>query len=130
MRFDDAASPGLRPRTNFDTQLLKGVLGLLLLRLLKGREAYGYELVGEIRALGFGDISDGSVYPALARLERIGDLRSRLVPSSSGPARKYYRLSKRGLDALDEQVLAWRDLVAAVDPLLASASQHTEVQHQ
>jgi PadR family transcriptional regulator PadR len=102
---------------SYESQLLKGVLGLMLLRLINEGESYGYELVTRIHALGFPEIPDGSIYPALARLEREGNLSSRLVASPSGPARKYYRLSARGHDALDRGERAWRSLVGRVDPV-------------
>src|SRR5438046_10032618 len=76
--------------TTHDPQLLKGVLSPLLLWLLAERESYGYELVQRLRAAGLSGISDGTVYPALSRLEREGRISSRLVASRSGPARKYY----------------------------------------
>ncbi len=55
-----------------DPQLLKGVLSALLLRLLADRESYGYELVGRVRELGLDGLAEGTIYPALARLEREG----------------------------------------------------------
>jgi PadR family transcriptional regulator PadR len=58
-------------------------------------------------------------------LEREGHLESRLVPSSSGPARKYYRLSASGVDALARGEQAWRFLVARVEPLFEHASKRT-----
>jgi PadR family transcriptional regulator PadR len=103
-----------------DSQLLKGVLTLVLLRLLAERESYGYELVSRVHALGLVDVRDGSIYPALGRLEREGLVSSRLVPSSAGPARKYYRLSRSGQASLAQRQRAWVDLVALVDPLLAT----------
>src|SRR5262245_6370795 len=106
-----------------DSQLLKGVLGLVLLRLLSEGESYGYELVTRVHALGFEDVPDGSIYPALNRLEREGQLESRLAPSPSGPARKYYRLSAAGLEALERGAQAWRFLVARVDPLFRHADK-------
>jgi PadR family transcriptional regulator PadR len=108
-----------------DSQLLKGVLGLVLLRLLSEGESYGYELVTRVHALGLDDVPDGSIYPALTRLEREGHLKSRLVPSSSGPARKYYRLSAGGERALVQGEQAWRFLVARVEPLFQSARGRT-----
>ena len=111
--------------TTHDTQLLKGVLGLVLLRLLSEAESYGYELVTRVHALGFNDVPDGSIYPALTRLEREGQLESRLVPSSSGPARKYYRLSANGVEALTRGERAWRFLVARVEPLFQQASERS-----
>ena len=101
-----------------DTQLLKGVLSLVLLRLLSERESYGYELVGSVRGLGLTDVSEGSIYPALSRLERDGLLASRAVSTGEGPPRKYYRLSADGQQQLAARTAAWRSLVAAVDPLL------------
>jgi PadR family transcriptional regulator, regulatory protein PadR len=70
-----------------DPQLLKGVLPLLVLALLTEAESYGYELVTRLQADGLSDIAAGTVYPVLARLEREGLITSRLVASSSGPAR-------------------------------------------
>ena len=84
-----------------DPQLLKGVLTLLLLRLLAEHESYGYEVVQRLREVGLSGISEGSVYPALARLEREGRISARLVSSSAGPARKYYQPTPAGHTALD-----------------------------
>jgi PadR family transcriptional regulator PadR len=105
---------------NHHSQLLKGVLGIVLLRLLAERESYGYELVERVHEAGLADVPDGSVYPALGRLERDGHVSSRLVASPSGPARKYYRPTPAGRAALAEWTRAWRALVDVVDPLLAA----------
>jgi PadR family transcriptional regulator, regulatory protein PadR len=86
--------------TDHDPQLLKGVLTLLLLRLLADRESYGYEVVQRLRGVGLSEISEGTVYPALSRLEREVRISARLVASSSGPARKYYRPTAVGHTAL------------------------------
>jgi PadR family transcriptional regulator PadR len=102
-----------------DSQLLKGVLSLALLRLLAERESYGYELVTRLHDLGLTEVQDGSVYPALGRLERDGQVTSRLVASSSGAARKYYRLSGGGYAELAHIGLAWQSLVRALDPILS-----------
>jgi PadR family transcriptional regulator PadR len=102
-----------------DPQLLKGVLSLLLLRLLAERESYGYEVVQRLHALGLVDILEGTVYPALARLEREGRLTTSLVPSSSGPARKYYRPTAAGHAALADATAQWHSLVETVTAALA-----------
>jgi PadR family transcriptional regulator PadR len=102
-----------------DSQLLKGVLGVVLLRLLAERESYGYELVVRVHQAGLEDVPDGSIYPALGRLERDGHVTSRLVASPSGPARKYYRPTASGLELLAERTAAWRALAAVVEPLLS-----------
>jgi PadR family transcriptional regulator PadR len=104
-----------------DPQLLKGALGVILLRLLAEGESYGYELATRIHHLGLVEVADGSIYPALTRLEREGHLVSRLVASSTGPARKYYRLSESGREALETGRRAWLSLAEVVTPLLSQA---------
>jgi PadR family transcriptional regulator PadR len=104
---------------NHDPQLLKGVLSLLLLWLLAERESYGYELAQRLRELGLAGIADGTVYPALARLEREGRVTTRLVSSRSGPARKYYRPTAPGYAALADGTASWSALAEVVTPLLS-----------
>ena len=102
-----------------DPQLLKGVLTLLLLRLLAERESYGYEVVQRLREAGLAGISEGTVYPALARLEREGRITARLVASNSGPARKYYRPTPAGRAALTSGTASWLSLAELVHAVLA-----------
>ena len=102
-----------------DPQLLKGVLSLLLLRLLAERESYGYELVQRLHEVGLSGIAEGTVYPALARLEREARVSARLVSSRSGPARKYYRPTELGYSALAQGTASWLSLAQVVDPVLS-----------
>ncbi|MFD1506611.1 PadR family transcriptional regulator [Georgenia yuyongxinii] len=106
-----------------DPQLLKGVLPMLVLALLKDRDSYGYELVTRLQHAGLVDIAAGSVYPVLARLERDELVGSYLVPSSAGPARKYYTPVPAGLSHLATQRRAWRALGDVVDAVFAAAHQ-------
>ena len=101
-----------------DPQLLKGVLSLLLLHLLAERESYGYEVVQRLHEVGLADVLDGTVYPALARLEREGRVTARLVASNSGPARKYYRPTPDGYGALAAGTADWSALVGVVNAVL------------
>jgi PadR family transcriptional regulator PadR len=107
------------PPTTHDPQLLKGALSLLLLHLLAEQESYGYEVVQRLHALGLADVAEGTVYPALTRLEREGRLTARLVASSSGPARKYYRPTVAGREALAAGAEAWNHLTSIVDETLS-----------
>jgi|SRR5659263_215223 len=97
-----------------DPQLLKGVLPMLVLALLTERESYGYELVTRLQVDGLGDIATGTVYPVLARLEREGHITSRLVASSSGPARKYYMPTLQGAAELSRAAHSWLELTKTV----------------
>jgi PadR family transcriptional regulator PadR len=108
-----------------DAQMLKGVLGLLLLRLLAAREDYGYSLVLRLQEHGFAELAEGTVYPALTRLESQGLLEARLVRSTSGPARKYYRPTEAGLAELARAGRAWRDLAAAVARVVGGGGDDT-----
>lgn len=100
-----------------DPQLLKGVLPTLVLALLQRRESYGYELVTRLQAAGLTDVATGTVYPLLTRLERDGAITSRLVASSSGPARKYYAPTPDGIARLTQGLTSWNDLVDVVTTL-------------
>jgi PadR family transcriptional regulator, regulatory protein PadR len=111
---------------NHDSQLLKGVLVLVLLRLIDQRESYGYGLVGRVHAAGLGGVAEGSIYPALTRLERDGHLLTRLAPTKCSPPRKYYRLSVSGRQFMRARTLAWQSLVNALSALLADEATNTK----
>jgi PadR family transcriptional regulator PadR len=86
---------------NWTVQVKKGVLELCILNALAAEERYGYDLVKslvEVPGLG---VTEGTVYPLLSRLRVAGLITSRLEESSSGPARKYYSLTKEGQKAMD-----------------------------
>ncbi len=100
---------------DLDPQMLKGVLAMLLLRLLDHEESYGYAVVVRLREAGVADLAEGTVYPALTRLEAAGHLESRLVRSTAGPARKYYRTTPAGREALATRETSWQLLRDAVD---------------
>src|SRR4051794_5422825 len=94
--------------------MLKGVLSLLLLSLLGDDQDYGYAIVVRLREAGFAGLMEGTVYPALTRLEAAGLLEASLVRSSSGPARKYYRVTPQGARERERAQRDWTNLVAGV----------------
>jgi len=99
---------------DIDPQMLKGLVTLLLLHLVAEREDYGYALVVRLREAGFGEMAEGTVYPALARLEQAKRLEPYLVPSEKGPARKYYRITTAGELELERTRDAWKHLTGLV----------------
>lgn len=101
-----------------DPQVLKGIVSLLLLQLLAERESYGYEVVQRLHETGLTDVLEGTVYPALSRLEREGRVSARLVSSRAGPARKYYRPTTAGYEALAAGAASWSSLAAVVTSVL------------
>jgi PadR family transcriptional regulator PadR len=106
-----------------DPQMLKGLVTLLLLHLVAEREDYGYALVVRLREAGFGDMAEGTVYPALARLEQAKRLDTYLVPSDKGPARKYYRLNAAGALELERSLDAWNHLTGLVGGLVSKEEE-------
>jgi PadR family transcriptional regulator len=100
------------------TQLLKGVLELAVLAVLNKGETYGYEILARLEQAGLSGVGDASVYGTLRRLEQAGHLRSRLVPSESGPARKYYAVTDSGSATFRAGVESWRRVERALDGLM------------
>ncbi|MFC0038033.1 PadR family transcriptional regulator [Actinomadura rayongensis] len=100
------------------SQWLRGVLDLCLLAVVADEPAYGYEMVQRLSAAGLDAVAEGSIYPALGRLQREGLLESFLVESAEGPARKYYRPTAGGRAALAAWSGEWERLVAGVAAVL------------
>lgn len=105
-----------------DAQVLKGILSMLLLQLLTQQADYGYAIVVRLRGVGLDELAEGTVYPALTRLESKGYLESWLEPSTSGPARKYYRPTNAGRRELTRASHAWGELEAIVDRVMTSST--------
>ena len=107
----------VKGRTN--PNFLNGIPELLILRMLSGREMYGYELVKEIRAstdekLAFGE---GCIYPLLHSLEKDGHLTSRRK-EVGGRHRYYYRLTTKGAKKLQNLAAAWMKVQHGVSTAL------------
>lgn len=101
---------------SFQVQLKKGVLDLVVLAQLSDGDAYAYEIASRLsEAIGMGE---GTIYPLMRRMQGEGLVDTYLVESPSGPARKYYRLTKQGKAAFAAQKAEWREFVAAVNELI------------
>ncbi len=99
------------------TELLKGTLEGIVLALLVGRPAYGYEITTLLRAKGFSDIAEGTVYALLVRIEQKGLVDVEKRPSDKGPPRKVYSLNARGEKDLEEFWTTWSFLSEQLDQL-------------
>jgi PadR family transcriptional regulator PadR len=100
-------------------QLKKGVLELCVLALLSRGDAYGYEIASRL-AKGI-EMGEGTVYPLMRRMQADGLVETYLVESSSGPSRKYYRLTSVGASRLEAQKGEWTTFSAAVNAILGGA---------
>ena len=102
---------------------LRGHLDVLLLAILSGGPAHGYEIIGALRRRSRGsfDLPEGTVYPALHRLEADG-LLSSSWSVQSGRRRRVYELTRTGRVELGERGDAWRDFARAVESVLEGAT--------
>jgi len=100
---------------------MSGVPELLLLRLLKQQEMYGYELVRAIREVTGEAISlgEGVIYPVLHSLERSGALKARRK-AVGGRTRVYYALTKKGAARLDRLQDDWHRIQGGITTVLES----------
>jgi DNA-binding PadR family transcriptional regulator len=99
---------------------LSGHVDLLLLSVLEHGPAHGYGLVEQLRERS-GDVFDlpeGTVYPALYRLERMGFAAS-TWESVQGRRRRVYRLTTNGRRELERQRAGWRDFARAIEAVVA-----------
>ena len=98
-------------------ELLKGHLELLLLSVLTDEPLHGYAAIEALRARGGFDLPEGTVYPALHRLEAAELVRSRWS-STSGRRRRIYSLTARGRRELARQRGEWRAFAGAVEAVV------------
>lgn len=98
-------------------EILRGHLELILLSILEPRAMYGFEIAKEAssRTEGYFDFKEGSLYPALHRLEQAGWLRPELRElGRNGKPRKYYLLTEEGHKSLQHKRLEWVRLAGAI----------------
>ncbi|MFE7629866.1 PadR family transcriptional regulator [Kocuria sp. NPDC057446] len=99
------------------TEMLKGTLEGIVLAVLSGRPAHGYEITAWLREQGFTDIAEGTIYALLLRIEQRGLVDVEKVPSEKGPPRKVYSLNAQGQDVLDEFWRTWSFLAERLEQL-------------
>lgn len=99
------------------TEMLKGVLEGIVLAILSARPAHGYEIIAWLRAQGFTDIAEGTVYALLVRVEQRGLVDVEKVPSEKGPPRKVYSVNPAGEQYLAEFWQTWGFLAARLEHL-------------
>ena len=106
-----------------DREMLKGHLDMIVLAALSAGPAHGYAIIEEIRRRSSGtfDLPEGTIYPALHRLEQAGLLASRWVTAESGRRRRVYTLTRGGEKALSERRAIWRQFADAIGSLLGEA---------
>ncbi len=100
--------------------MLKGHLDAMVLAALEAEPAHGYAVIETIKRASAGtfDLPEGTVYPALHRLEHAGLLASAWSTPPGGRKRRVYALTKSGTAALADRRKAWDRFSKAVDTML------------
>ena len=108
------------------SQMLKGTLEGCILQIISRKETYGYEISEHLHQSGFPDISEGTIYPLLLRLERNGLITARYKESPVGPKRKYFSISPEGRAEIEEFYHNWSELSNAIRNLFQNGGTQNE----
>jgi len=110
--------------TSDRSDVLQGTLDMLILKTLDAAPLHGYAIAQSINRVSRAllQVPQGSLYPALHRLENKGLLASEWTETESGRDAKVYRLTKKGRARLDAEVAEWRRISEAIGLILRSST--------
>ena len=105
------------------TELLQGTLDMLILKVLNRGAVHGFGIAQRIQQLSDDVLSvgEGSLYPALYRLQEKGWIESEWGQSENNRRAKYYKLTKAGRKQLEQETAFWGRLVRAITLVLETA---------
>ncbi len=98
---------------NVKAQMRKGILEYCTLSILSKGDAYASEIIKELKTAEL-IVVEGTLYPLLTRQKNTGLLSYRWEESTQGPPRKYYRLTDKGQEALNELDKSWNNLTQSI----------------
>ncbi|HAS35555.1 MAG TPA: PadR family transcriptional regulator [Flavobacteriales bacterium] len=99
---------------NTKAQMRKGILEFCILSILAEEEAYPSDIIAKLKDAKL-IVVEGTLYPLLTRLKNTGLLAYRWEESTSGPPRKYYKLTELGIKFSQELASTWEELQSAVN---------------
>jgi PadR family transcriptional regulator PadR len=105
------------------SDLLQGTLDLLILKTLALEPMHGWGITQRIQQISEGvlQVNQGSLYPALVRLEQQGWISSEWGTSENNRQAKYYKLTRTGRKQLNEETESWRRVSTAIEQILAAS---------
>ena len=109
-------------------EVIKDSIASLLLSLIVQQPVYGYQIIKELekRSDGYFKFKEGTLYPVLHRLEMDGFISGKWQVLSSGRRRKYYYITAKGRQALEEKRSQWQDFLAAMNMVIRLKELKTE----
>lgn len=107
-----------------DRELMKGSIDILLLSLLVEQDCYGYEMAKKLRNLSNEtyNMNEGTLYPALQRLEKKNYVVHYWSEELDGKRRKYYSITEDGKSILDEKLNSWKQINQLIKKTLGELS--------
>lgn len=99
---------------NWQTQLRKGLLDIVILNFLQHGQSHGYEMVQTLKKIQGLRIREGNIYPILARLQTDGLVTSHSEASLDGPPRKYFKLTELGQKTLKDMNTHWGQIIDGI----------------
>jgi PadR family transcriptional regulator PadR len=101
-------------------ELLTSNIDSLLLSMMKRKSMYGYQIIKELegRSQGYFKFKEGTLYPALHRLENSGLIEGKWQVLENGQSRKYYYLTAKGLATLEDQKNNWNEFFVAMNLII------------
>lgn len=105
------------------SQMLKGTLEGCILKVISYNETYGYEISEKLKEFGFSDISEGTIYPLLLRLEKNALITAEYKQSPVGPKRKYFSISEKGKEEMEAFFKGWIELSTAINKLFKDGGE-------
>ncbi len=102
----------------WDSQVRKGILELIILLVLSGKERYGYELIQDVKDHTDFDVAEGTIYPLLNRLKDEELIESYWQEMETGIPRKYYKITSKGKSTLEEMKTYWQNLSFNIQRLI------------
>lgn len=104
----------------------KGVLEFCILSVIKKGEVYPSDIVETMKVAGL-SILEGTLYPLLTRLKNADLLTYRWVESNSGPPRKYFLMTEKGLEFYTELENTWKELTDAVHNITQAETETNNI---
>ena len=114
---------------NTQVQMRKGILEYCILQIVSRGEVYASDMLEELTSAKI-MVVEGTLYPLLSRLRKSGLVEYKWVESSSGPPRKYYKLTGEGTSFLKNLKITWNDLVRSTKHITTKRSKKSTTSKQ
>jgi PadR family transcriptional regulator PadR len=107
---------------NTQIQMRKGILEYCILHIIARGEIYASDMLDELTSAKM-IVVEGTLYPLLTRLKNSGLLEYKWVESKSGPPRKYYTLTDKGIKFLEKLTQTWEELIHSTELITSRSAQ-------